>query len=281
MLAQNFAAVPLSDSAEEREMRKIIYMLVGIFCCSTLSAKDALFTFEFSEVAAGVWVGVRPDSSRFPVMGNTMFVLSDEGVVVFDGGGVPAMADQIIEKVRSLTDKPVTHVVTSHWHGDHNFGIYRFAEEFANVQFIAHHFTADVMQSPRIAYIDRSPGFIDRNREIYTAIIETGKDADGNDVPEYDRLAYQYILEDEELLMREFDRFRVTPPNVLMEDSYTIESGKRTIELLHLGHANTAGDIVMWLPEEKIVATGDIVVLPSPYAFNVPPRPWAARAGGR
>ena len=60
-----------------------------------------------------------------------------------------------------------------------------------------------------------------------------------------------------------------------MDKKYTIEPGQRRIELLHLGHANTAGDIVMWLPAERIVATGDIVVLPSPYAFNVPPTAWA------
>jgi hypothetical protein len=75
------------------------------------------FQFEFQEIGSGVWAGVRPDGPRFPVMGNTTFVISDAGVVVFDGGGMPAMAEQIIAKVRSLTDKPVTHVVISHWHG--------------------------------------------------------------------------------------------------------------------------------------------------------------------
>lgn len=129
-------------------MKTMTVLLAGIIMSG--SADGNLFSFEFEEVADGVWVGVRPDSPRFPVMGNTTIVISDEGVVVFDGGGAPAMAEQIIDKVRSLTTKPVTHVIVSHWHGDHNFGIYRFAEEFPDVRFIAHRFTAKVIDSPRI-----------------------------------------------------------------------------------------------------------------------------------
>ena len=161
-------------------MKKIACLIISVFFCGVAIADD-LFEFQFEEIATDVWVGVRPDGPRFPVMGNTTFVIGSEGVVVFDGGGAPAMADQLIEKIRSLTDQPVTHVVTSHWHGDHNFGVYRFAEEFDNVQFIAHRFTAEVMDSPRIAYIDRSATFYERNTEVLESAAETGKDAEGND----------------------------------------------------------------------------------------------------
>jgi glyoxylase-like metal-dependent hydrolase (beta-lactamase superfamily II) len=239
------------------------------------NSDDELFSFEFQELSSGVWAGVRPDSPRFPVMGNTMFVISDEGVVVFDGGGMPAMAEQIIAKVRSLTDKPVTHVVISHWHGDHNFGVYRFAEEYPDVQFVAHEFTNQVFNSTRIAYIDRRRNFYENNSEEFQKIVDTGTDSEGNEISDGDRRDYARILEDAEVIKPEFNRARVTPANITFTDQYTIRSGDRTIELKFLGHANTAGDIVMWLPEERIVSTGDIVVLPSPDAFNVPPRPWA------
>ena len=241
----------------------------------TTAADSGPFVFEFEEIAPGVWAGVRPDSPRFPVMGNTTFVISDEGVVVYDGGGMPAMSEQVIEKIRSLTNKPVTHVVTSHWHGDHNFGVFRFAEEFANVQFIAHEFTRDVMNSTRIAYIDRGPQYIEKNLAKFQEIVDLGVDADGNEVSDVDRAIYQRIINDADVIDAEARRARVTPPDVVFTDKYVIGSGSRTIELLFLGHANTAGDIVMWLPDEKIVATGDIVVLPSPYAYNMPPRAWA------
>lgn len=256
-------------------MRRITVLIACMFLCAIAYAQENLFSFEFEEIADNVWVGVRADSPRFPVMGNTTFVISDEGVVVFDGGGVSAMADQIIDKVRSLTTVPVTHVVISHWHGDHNFGVHRFAEEFPDVQFIAHRFTRDVMNSPRIAYIDSSKTLIERNREMFETAVATGKRPDGSAVTKSDQKVYALILQDADLIHAEYQRIRVTPPNVIMDDELIIKSGDRVIELRHLGHANTAGDIVMWLPEERIVATGDIVVLPTPYAFNVSPRAWA------
>ena len=238
-------------------------------------AQDTPFHIEFEELAPGVWAGVRPDGPRFPVMGNTTFVVSEEGVVVFDGGGMPAMADLVIEKIRSLTDKPVTHVVISHWHGDHNFGVFRFAEVFSNVKFIAHEFTRDVMNSTRIHYVDRQQSFMERNREEFEKIVNTGIDSEGNEQSATDIEIYKRILADGDAIEAEFLRAKVTPPNVVFTNSYVIESGSRTIELLFLGHGNTAGDIVMALPRERIVATGDIVVLPSPYAFNMPPKAWA------
>jgi glyoxylase-like metal-dependent hydrolase (beta-lactamase superfamily II) len=117
---------------------------------ATVNAKG-LFAFDFEELSDGVWAGVRADAPRFPVMGNTTFVVGDNGVVVFDGGGMPAMSEQLIEKIRSVTDKPVTYVVMSHWHGDHLFGVYRFAEEYPGVHFVAHEFTRDVINSTRMS----------------------------------------------------------------------------------------------------------------------------------
>ena len=256
-------------------MKKTSWIL-SILLQSTIAYSDGPFVFEFEELAPGVWAGVRADAPRFPVMGNTTFVISEEGVVVFDGGGMPAMSEQLIEKIRSLTDKPVTDVVISHWHGDHFFGVSRFADEYPGVRFIAHEFTRDVINSTRINYVDRERGFVESNREEFEKIVETGVDSEGNHQSDIERMVYQRILDDEEQIDYEFLRAKVTPPDTVFKDRYVIESGGRTLELLHLGHGNTAGDIVMWLPEERIVATGDIVVLPSPYAFNVPPRPWAA-----
>jgi glyoxylase-like metal-dependent hydrolase (beta-lactamase superfamily II) len=259
-------------------MNKTLFLVLLLVSASArpLFADTTMFEFEFEEIAEGVWVGVRPDSPRFPVMGNATFVISDAGVVVFDGGGAPAMAEQVIDKIRSLTSAPVTHVVTSHWHGDHNFGVYRFGEEYPGVKFIAHRFTRDLMHSSRIAYIDGSAAFIDNNLEAIRQIVATGKDDEGKPISEATRRTYTSIIKDAVVIDAEYKRSRVTPPNVVIDGDYTIQSGDRSIEILFAGHGNTAGDLFLWLPEERIVAAGDNVVLPSPYAFNMPPRPWAA-----
>ncbi len=250
--------------------------LLGSILGRPESAGAAAFDIEFEEVADGVWAGIRPDAPRFPVMGTSVFVLGNEGVVVFDGGGMPVMAEKVIAKIRSLTDAPVTHVVISHWHGDHNFGIYRFVEEFPHVQFVAHRFTHAVMNASRIRYIDGYPDFIEKNLPLAKEALRTGVTENGDKLSRTDRMEYERMVEEADEIDAEFERAKVTSPNVVFDDALTIYSGGRRIELLKLGHGNTEGDIVMWLPEEKVVATGDIVVLPTPYAFNVPPRPWAA-----
>ena len=257
-------------------MKRSFLVLTAMLLLSMASGASAgPFEYEFDETAPGIWTGVRPDSPRYPVMGNATFVIGDNGVVVFDGGGVPVMAEQIIDKIRSITDAPVTHVIISHWHGDHNFGIYRFAEEFSDVKFLAHKFTDAAMNSAKIEYISNYATFAEKSVPRYEKILETGIDGDGTVLSDQNRMILQRIVDDADVIDSEFKRVRLTMPNVVFDDKYVIDMGARTIELLFLGHGNTEGDIVMWLPDEKLVATGDLVVLPAPYAFNVPPRAWA------
>ena len=256
-------------------MRRLIAVLTALCLAGSVANAAGRFEFEFEEIAGGVWAGVRPDSPRFPVMGNATFVISEAGVVVFDGGGVPAMAEQLIGKIRTLTDRPVTHVVISHWHGDHHFGIRPFVETFPNVQVVAHSFTDRAMRGSPIDYIANYATFVDTRFPEYRRAIATGQHADGNPVSDHDLLVYRDMVSEPELVDREFQRVTLTLPTLMFDDALTIRSGARTIELRSLGHGNTEGDIVMWLPEERVVASGDLVVLPSPYAFNMPPAKWA------
>lgn len=140
-------------------------IVIAVFLAALLAAPArcdaaAPFDFEFEELAPAVGAGVRPDAPRYPVMGNSVFVIGEQGVIVFDGGGMPAIAEQVIGKIRELTDLLVTHVITSHWHGDHNFAVCRFGEEFDDVEFVAHLFTRDMMQSSRLNYVDIQKTFL-------------------------------------------------------------------------------------------------------------------------
>jgi len=252
-----------------------IVLLVALMGLTHPSQAQDPFIPDFSELAPGVWAGVRADNPRTPVMGTATFVISDEGVVVFDGGGAALYAERVIDKIKSLTDKPVTHVVISHWHGDHNFGIYRFLQEYDNVQVISHSFTQMVMQSKRIRYIDNRPNFIPEFKISTQKILDDDME-EGQPLTLGMRQYYEQVMSDADLIHSEFNRMQVSVPTVTFDDKLTIRSGERIIELLYLGDGNTAGDISMWLPKEKIIATGDTVVAPLAYAFNVPPRRWSS-----
>lgn len=254
-------------------IKSTLAIVLGLAFTGGLTAASDPFVFTFQELSPGVWTGVRENSPRIPVMGSATFVVSEDGVVVFDGGGAPLMSERVIEKIRSVTDKPVTHAVISHWHGDHNLGIYRFLEEYSSVQTIGHDFTRAAMLGSPMDYARET----DRTSD-YVAYLKDALEADASGeepMPEFARKRYQTFLDDAELVDAEDKRSVITPPEITFDDRLVIHSGSRNIELLFLGHANTAGDIVMWLPDEKIVATGDMVVCPTPYGFNVPPRAWA------
>ena len=252
-----------------------LFALAGLIVSAASPARADPFVPTFHELAPGVWSAVRDDNPRFPVMGTATFVISDEGVVVFDGGGAPLMAERIIEKIRSLTDRPVTHVIISHWHGDHSFGIYRYLEEFPNVQVVSHSFTQAAMMGTRINYIDNFPTFMPKYRVTLQERLDSNKGEDGEPLPDFMRAYYQTVLADADLIHKDYNLARVTVPTITFDDKLVIRSGDRMIELLYLGDGNTAGDISMWLPGEGLVATGDTVVHPVPYAFNVPPRKWS------
>ena len=240
---------------------------------SLVSADPFIPTFQ--QISPDVWTAVRKDNPRYPVMGTATFVLSDAGVVVYDGGGTALMAERIISKIKSLTDKPVTHVVISHWHGDHNFGIYRYLEEYSNVQVVSHTFTYKAMTSKRIRYIDKFPDSTPKLKIKLEESLKNKTDLDGGTLTAVDKKYYTRLLADSDIIHKEYNRVKVTIPTITFDEKLVIHSGDKIIELLYLGDANTAGDIVMWLPEAKIVSTGDIVVHPIPYAFNVPPRKWS------
>jgi glyoxylase-like metal-dependent hydrolase (beta-lactamase superfamily II) len=234
------------------------------------SAAANPFELSWKELAPGVWTGQRPDSPRTPVLGNTTLVISDEGAVVFDGGGAPLASEQVVAKVRELTNQPVTHVIVSHWHGDHDYGIFRILEAFPRAQVLSHPYTRENLAKNSVSE-DFLTGYIPTLRER----IASKTYSNGQTIEDKDIGRYQDIIDNAELIEQQQRSSILTYPTMTFTDQVTLWSGGREIQLLHLGLSNTAGDVIMYLPKEKIVATGDIVVLPTPYGFGSYPTAWA------
>lgn len=239
-------------------------------------AKSGLFDLEWTELAPGVHVGQRPDPMRYPVVCNTVVVIGENGVLVFDGGGFPAQGTQVAAKVKALTSKPVTHIVISHWHGDHNRGIGPILDAYPKAQVVGHAFTRAAMEGApmqRIFKGEREGGVRDTAAEVNKALGE-GKFIDGTPLDPAERPFFERFAHDATLHQDEVMRMRVIPPSVTFDDTLDIDLGKRLVQLRHFGPGNTKGDAVMILPAERIVAAGDVVVAPIPYAFGSYPRNW-------
>ncbi len=248
-----------------------------LVCWPNLVAAEILDPLQlvFTELAPGVWMGNRPDSTRLPVTPNTTFVISDEGVVVFDGGNLPLVADRVIAKIRALTDRPVTHVVASHWHMDHVLGLSRYQDAFPDVQLLAHPYTRELMirylakneQNMRNTMPDNAPGI--------TAILDAPPAGEGKRLDDATSAWLRQFVDSAGLLDPQYQGFEIAYPNMTIDDQLTIHSGQREIVILHPGVGNTPGDLVLWLPKEKILASGDVVVWPTPYGHGGHPAEWA------
>lgn len=234
------------------------------------------FTMVWRELARGVWVGIRPVSYRQPVITNTTVVIGEKGVLVFDAAGFALQGERLVAKVAELTDKPITHVAISHWHGDHSMGDFKVLEKFPDAEVVAHEFTARYIASPAMdAVPPRDPKAEAEYRARVEKALATGVRSDGTPVTPSMRAFYTDLLADFDSVNEEIARRQVTKPTRTMTERLVIDLGGRTAELRHIARGNTKGDMFLWLPEERILATGDIVVRPTPYGFFSYPRSWA------
>lgn len=262
-------------------MRPWRALAVAVALAASLSAPASRaadpFEMEWRELAPDVWVGIRPVSYRSPVMTNTTVVIGGQGVLVFDAAGFAIQGERLVRKVAELTDKPITHVAISHWHGDHSMGDYEVLEKFPDAEVIAHEFTARYNASPNGEKVEpRDPEAEAEYRARVEKALATGLRSDGTPVTPEMRDFYVELLENFEFVSEEIQRRQLMPPTRTMTDKAVIDLGGRTVELRHIAPGNTKGDMILWLPEEKILATGDIVVRPTPYGFFSYPRTWAS-----
>ncbi|HWN06890.1 MAG TPA: MBL fold metallo-hydrolase [Steroidobacteraceae bacterium] len=257
-------------------MLGFLVAVVGVLAPPASLAADP-FEMEWRELARGVWVGIRPVSYRSPVTTNTMIVIGSQGVLVFDAAGFAIQGERLVEKVAELTDKPITHIAISHWHGDHSMGDYKVLEKFPGAEVISHEFTARYNASPNGEKVE--PPDVKAENE-YRARVEkalaTGVRSDGTPVTPKMREFYVELLENFDFVSQEIQRRQQIQPTRTITDKVVIDLGGRTAELRHIAPGNTKGDMLLWLPGEKILATGDIVVRPTPYGFYSYPRSWAS-----
>jgi glyoxylase-like metal-dependent hydrolase (beta-lactamase superfamily II) len=112
-------------------------------------------------------------------------------------------------------------------------------------------------------------------RGMLAANTDTGK-PDGKPLDPARRARVEQGLLDTREMAVEFARAEVAPPDLLFDSEIVLLRGDRTIHVQYLGKGNTEGDVVVWLPEERILASGDLLVAPIPYGFGSFPQQWIA-----
>ena len=233
--------------------------------------------YETVKVADGVFTFVPAEASTGIVSGNTTAVIGDDAVLVFDTGNFPSVTRRIVADLRKLTDKPVRFVVNSHWHFDHANGNAVFQEAFPDAVFLSSVFTRERMAAnfakfDSVAYAD----VLEPEAKRLRGVIDGGKKSDGTPLSDPARATYARVLNDIEGAVPEYRAARLRLADVAFEDEVIVHLGKRDVRLWHPGRGNTAGDLVAYVPGARVLATGDVLVLPTPYGFGSYPTEWIA-----
>lgn len=199
---------------------------------------------------------------------NVLVIISDVDVIVVDANLLPSFADAVISEIRRLTPLPVRFVINTHWHSDHHHGNVAYARAFPGVQFIQHPNTRrDILARdlPTIAPNARTayPAAMAEQQ----AVLDSGRGADGAPLSEAQRAGIRTTIDLYQRFITEMADAPLVPGTLLVADSLVLHRAGREVVVKHLGRGNTAGDLVVYLPRERIIATGDLMVHPIPFAF--------------
>lgn len=224
--------------------------------------------FQIEKLADGVYGLLWKDPVQSPVEGNSLFIINDRDVVVVDAGYLPSTTRRMVAALRKLTPKPVRYVVNTHWHDDHHNGNQVYREVWPAVEFIAQRDAREDMYLGTYNVRAQDAANFKEGAERFRRWAASGKDDEGEPL-EPRRLARVKELAGIYAAMSpEIAAIRTTPPDLTFDDHITLHRGARTIEIRWLGRGNTRGDIVVFLPQERIVATGDLLVQPIPFAYG-------------
>lgn len=245
-------------------MRAITLLFLA---AAALTASAQNNEYDVTRLSDGVYALIWREQPIHPEP-NVLIVVNDNDVLVVDSCMFPGTARQIISEIKKLTSKPVRYVVNTHWHDDHVFGNFVYRETWPGVEFIAHTNTRADAETKGFdaikANLQSNAGLLDGARTM----VKTGKRADGSTLDDAAKKRAQMLVNVYQRYADEIPKVRPMLPNITFDDSLVLRLGGRTIELRYLGRGNTRGDVVIYLPKEKILATGDLVVAPVPLGLG-------------
>jgi glyoxylase-like metal-dependent hydrolase (beta-lactamase superfamily II) len=150
---------------------------------------------------------------------NSGIIIGDDSVMVVDAQATPVMAEEVIARVRKVTDKPIKYVLLSHYHAVRVLG----ASAYEDAEILASDLTRDL-------------------------IVERGEQDKDSEIGRFPRLfrAVESIP-------------GLTWPTITFGQQMSVWLGKREVRIMHIGRGHTAGDVIAWVPDANVVFSGDLV----------------------
>jgi cyclase len=206
--------------------------------------------YKFTEIVPGIYSAI--GTGTMNVGSNSAVIVNRDEVMIVDSHISPESGRAMLQELKAITDKPVRFLINTHFHYDHTNGNQAFPP---GVDIIGHEFTrrkltGDILEKGMFA--DLVKGLPKQLEDL------KARAASETDPAVKARVAQQIPVQT--AFANSLKDLKVTPPNVTLVDRMTLFRGDREIRLLYLGHGHTGGDIVVYLPKEKVLCSGDLLV---------------------
>ncbi len=212
------------------------------------TAEDAVpaLRYDLQPVAAGTYVAIASGVPYY--VANSVVIVGDDGVVVVDSGAGPNEARVLLAAIRTVTDRAVRWLVDTHFHFDHALG----NAAFPDAVIVAHEATRELLgpkgtSTTLAGNLAGMPGRIERLRT------DAEREEDPRKHAELEGQAAALAA-----YQKELTGLAPALPTLTFGDRLTLHAAGREIRLLHLGRAHTAGDVVVFLPRERVLCSGDL-----------------------
>jgi cyclase len=222
---------------------------------------------RFEKVVDGIYYATA--SGTMQIGSNTPVIVNDDEALVIDSETSPAAGRALIADLKIVTAKPIRYVVDSHYHYDHAFGNQVFASD---AQIIGHDNTwrrlstnETLQQYTFLNSVQSVPARVDAIKQ---------RIAQENDPQQKATLERQ--IANTLKYVEEVKETKVTPPNLTFDQTMTLRRGGREIRIVYLGRGHTDTDVVVFLPKERIVCTGDLMESIVAYMGDSYPEEWIA-----
>jgi glyoxylase-like metal-dependent hydrolase (beta-lactamase superfamily II) len=226
--------------------------------------------FELKAVADGVYAAIA--APQYKINSNAAVILTNDGVVVVDSHSKPSAARALFQEIRGVTQQPIRTLINTHFHWDHWQGNEVYAAASPNLEIIASERTRQNMMTPDVG-VGGVPYIVTQLTMLPKEIEQLKDDIRHASSPEQ-KGRLEVNLQQAEAFLEELKSLQPALPTRTVASALTLHEHGRELQLLLLGRAHTDGDLFIYLPKEKVIATGDAVVDWMPFLGDGYPEEW-------
>lgn len=225
-------------------------LLMTIACRESDKAKIVGDNFILEELADGIYACIHKFGGK--AIGNAGVVDNGEATIIFDTFLSPDAAEELKAKVVDLGLSPIRYVVNSHSHNDHIRGNQVFAED---VKIISTRRTAEAIEEEEPKAIAAERVYAKEQFEFFSERMQEFSGDTLSRAFQVFKMMKPYF----EVLAESHQQIQTRLPRTFVEEKMDLSGNEKSVQLIAMGPCHTPGDLVMYLPEDKILFAGDIL----------------------